>query len=1040
MKYLTDWFLDNPVAANLLMVFILTAGLLSLQNLRVESFPQIPPTRLEIATLYPGGTATQVDEGITQRIEEAISGIAGINSVTSQSRKGLSSVVVKKNTGTDLDRLIEEIRNQVEGIQGFPALAERPRIYRDEYTNLAAFVLVYGGTDDDLIQQVSTRVETALKKHPDISKVTNLGKRKRQLVVEPSPEKLRLYGLNIETIAAGIEQWSHEHRSGELKSANGNIVLQGSGYADNLIKLGNIPIVHSTNASVRLGDVATIKRDFEDTDSIVRFQGKQAVALMVSTSQKDNLFHISDAIGSVLDELKPVLPNDIQLDVMADMSPYIAEQLDLLGTNAWQGFLIVLLLLGLFLEVRLAFWVAVGIPVSIAGAVGLMGLPALDYSINDITLFGFILALGILVDDAVVVGESIHKERQRIDDPKLAARHGVKSVAVATTFGVLTTVAAFSPMLWIENELAKVLAGFSAVVIFALLFSLIESKFILPGHLSYQQSVKKPNIADAWLSKLRTTCLNALECATTRLYIPLLTLGLKNKKLTLALFVSFFLFAYGALFKGHIDSVFFPEIPGRYATIKISMLQDSTLPLISRNTDQLESAIKATSEQLIKEYGLTKSPIKRYLVATESTHEIELTAELSPEALANIPNDHFLKVLKEATGNVEGSYAVNFSLADEPAGGTAIAIAAKSRETAKQVADELKQSLAALPGVKDIYDDGQGGKRQLNIRLNARGERLGLDQRQLAVLIGGAYGNMEVHRILDQGEETQVLVRFPERNKKTITQLKSTPVMLAKDSFVTLGEIADLEYTREAEVLYRRNRDQVITVYLRQIRSVSSPEETWARIQRDSLPTLSKRYPEAKLEAVGEFAEITEVQAGFKKAMLLTLLLIYVLLAVPLKSYWQPFVIMLVIPFGFAGAILGHGIMDVPVSLLSMFGMMAMTGVVINDSLVLMTAFNQLHATGMPLKSALIETGKSRLRPIFLTTVTTVCGLIPLLSESSEQAQYLKPAAISLVFGELFATPITLILIPVILGMGRYRSRAAAPHAETGKKWDAGIS
>lgn len=1020
MKALTRWFLDNPVAANLLMVFILVAGYLSFQSLRVESFPQISPTELEVSVVYPGGTAKQVDEGITQRIEEAISSVPGINSITSQSHKGYASITVKKNTGVKLERLMEDVRNEVESIEGFPALAERPRTLRNEYTNLAAFVMVYGGDSDDLLQQVSSRVENALKKHPAISKVTNLGKRKRLLVVEPIPEKLQRYGLDLDELANRIGQWSLEFRSGELKTARGNILLQGSVYADNLIALQNIPILSTKNASVRLEDVAVVKRDYEQTDSIVRYQGVPAIALMVSTSQKDNLFHISEAIQATIESLNPTLPKNIKLDVMADMSPYISEQLDLLETNAWQGLLIVLVLLGLFLEVQLAFWVALGIPISVAGAVWLMGMPMLDYSLNDITLFGMILVLGILVDDAVVVGESIHQARQVEKNPKEAAWKGLESVAVATIFGVLTTIAAFSPMLWIENELAKLLAGFSVVVIFALIFSLIESKFILPSHLSYVDNKVHSNLLSR-LKKPKELCTKALDYLSENVYLPLLSRSLSNRKTCFILFLTFLLFAYGTLLKGHIGSVFFPEIPGRYATVKVTMEQGVAKALTERNMAQLEQSINSTSDSLQQEYELTEPPVSKYIVSMDGPEEIELTAELTPNALAQISSDRFLDELRQQTGMIEGSYAVNFTLADEPAGGTIITVAASGLDLAKEVANRLKDSLKTLPGVNDVYDDSQFGKRQLQITLNQRGTQLGLDQRRLATLVGGAFGNIEVHRLLDKAEETLVLVRFPESYRRTLEQLKATPIMLGKDSHVSLGEIANFEFKREPDVLYRRNRDQVLSIYWRQNRSISSPEETWERLQTNIVPELNQLYPDVKIEAVGEFSEITEVQEGFKKAMLLTLLLIYILLAIPLKSYWQPFIIMSVIPFGFAGAILGHGLMGLSVSLLSLFGMMAMMGVVINDSLVLITRFNQLYQSGTSVKNALIAAGKSRLRAIFLTTVTTACGLLPLLSETSEQAQYLKPAAVSLVFGEIFATPITLVLIPVLLAFGKYK-------------------
>ncbi len=1021
MKTLTRWFLDNPVAANLLMVFIIAAGLLTLPNLRVESFPQIPPTEVEISVVYPGGTARQVDEGITQRIEAAISGVAGINRITSQSHNGYASVLVKKNTGVKLDRLIDDIRNQVESIEGFPALAERPRIYRNEYTNLASFVMVYGGDSNELLQQASSRVERALKKHPKISKVTNLGKRKRLLAVEPDAEQLKRYGLSIEELADRLRQWSVEYRSGELRTARGSILLQGSTVADNLRELENIPIITTEYTRVTLGDIAAVRRDYEQTDSIVRYQGQPAIALMVSTSQKDNLFHISEATESVLGSLKPTLPQNIGLDVMADMSPYIDEQLDLLSTNAWQGLLIVLVLLALFLEVRLAFWVALGIPVSLAGAATLMGLPALDYSINDITLFGMILVLGVLVDDAVVVGESIHQARQVNKDPKEAAWQGVEAVAVPTIFGALTTIAAFSPMLWIQNELAKVLAGFSAVVIFALIFSLIESKFILPTHLSYVARQRRTSVVEQWLIKARVLCNRALDCFTSRVYSPLLLVSLANRKTSIALFISFVLLAYGALMKKHIDSVFFPEIPGRYASVKVTMQHGVANALTDRNFAQLEQAIERTADALQQAYALPQSPVSKYIVAKENAENIELTAELTSSALAKVPSDHFLAELRQHTGNLEGSYAIKFSLAEEPAGGTAISVSARNRDLAKQVANRIKVALAQLPGVNDVYDDSQLAKRQLKVSVNERGSALGIDQSRLATLVGGAFGQIEIHRLLDKNEETQVIVRFPETQTKTIEQLKATPVLLAANRYVSLGEISHLEYEREPEVIYRRNRDEVVSIYWRQNRSISSPESTWERLKAEAVLDLQRLYPDVTITAVGEFAEIIEVQAGFKKAMLLTLLLIYILLAIPLKSYWQPFIIMSVIPMGFAGAIIGHGLLGLPVSVLSLFGMMAMTGVVINDSLVLMSRFNQLHDSGLSIKSALIEAGKSRLRAIFLTTVTTVCGLLPLLSETSEQAQYLKPAAVSLVFGELFATPITLILIPLLLSFSRQK-------------------
>ena len=780
MSTITRWFINNPVAANLLMVFILVAGLLSFNSLRIESFPQIPPSQLVIEVTYPGGTAKQVDEGITQRIEDAISSVAGIKNITSVSYPGFASIRVKKNTAANLTDLVEKIRNQVDAIVGFPERAERPKIYKDEFGNLASFVLIYGDVSNDTLQGVSTMVQNALKQNAAISKVTNLGKRRKELVIEPRPNQLKPYGLSYQQLAQVIHQWSLAHRSGVLDTARGKITLKADNYSDTLPALSAIPVITTAQGVVTLGEIAHISRQYANTESLVRYDGQAAIALMVSTSQKDNLLHVSEATKSVLAGVDAQLPEGVKTAMMADMAPYIEDQLDLLGTNAWQGLLIVIVLLGLFLEVRLALWVAMGIPISIAGAIWMMGLPALDYSINDITLFGMILVLGILVDDAVVVGESIHQARGRYSNPKDAAFKGVEAVSVATVFGVLTTIAAFSPMLWIENELAQVLAGFSAVVIFALIFSLIESKFILPTHLSMSSSSTHQNSVKAALNLAREKCNQGLSWFSTTCYQPLLSKALEYKGTALSIFLILVVGAYGAMIKGNIKTVFFPEIPGRYATLTVEMDQDAALALTQSHVSQIEKAISATNTRLASRYTDNDDVIASYLVLLEGAAKIEATIELSPLGLQHVPSQQLLKEWQAQIGHLEGSYAQKMSFAEAPAGGTFLTINAPSRDVGKQVAERLKPHLATLPGVNDVVDDSQSGKRQLQVTLNQSGKTLGLTQRQLADAVGGAFGHIELHRLLDQGEESMVLLRLPEQSKKTVEQKKATPILLGQ--------------------------------------------------------------------------------------------------------------------------------------------------------------------------------------------------------------------------------------------------------------------
>jgi len=1020
------WFLDNRVAANLLMLTILVAGILSLGQLRIESFPQVAPSSLVISVAYPGGTARQVDEGITQRIEEAISGLGGIRRITSQSLEGVAQVTVQKTSNAQLERLVEDVRNRVNAIIGFPSQAETPQVYRNEYTNLASIVIISGPRTDAQLQPIAQQVERALKRHPAIAKVRNWGSRDSQLIIEPKPDQLRRYGLNLESLASRIQSASLEGRSGELKSEQGRLRLRGDGYADSIPALKQLVIISGSQGQVKLSQLASVRRDYKGTGEIVRNNGSTAIALMVSTGQQDNLLRVSEAIGEVLAQQRLQLPADIELSPMADMAPYIGEQLELLGTNAWQGLLIVLVILGVFLDLKLAFWVALGIPVSVCGALAAMDV--WDYSINDITLFGLILVLGILVDDAVVVGESIHEARSRITDPKEAAWQGVESVTVATVFGILTTIAAFSPMLWIDNELAKVLAGFSAVVIFALSFSLIESKFILPAHLcGHRPKTDITSTGSGVLKRLKTGCQDRFQALqslanqglthfTQQIYRPLLVATLNHRVAACLVFTSFVLLAYGLWSNGHIRSAMFPEIPGRYIEARITLEDGAPIPLEMRTLNQLETAAQQLNRELRDEYSLKEIPLTNLLVSSNGFGSVEATAELTTEALRQLPSNLLLNLWQKRAGEFEGAYAVSFSTGETSTGGLAIAITASDRALARRVSSELGRELGLLPGVEDIYDDAQGGMPQVRIRLNDYGRQVGVTQAQLAELVGGAFGEREVHRLLLQGRETKVVLHYQEAERLNRRQLQLTPVFVGGGKHLALGDVADLIYEQEADVIYRRDRDEVVNTYWRQDRSIQAPEQTWQQLE-PKVSVLKRQFPGVQIRAVGEFEEIGEVQSGFRKAMILTLLLIYTLLAIPLKSYWQPFIIMTVIPFGFSGAIFGHAIMGLPISLLSMFGMMAMTGIVVNDSLVLITRFNQYYRGGMALREALVSSAMSRVRAIFLTTATTVFGLLPLLTETSEQAQYLKPAAVSLVFGELFATMITLLLIPLALSV-----------------------
>ncbi len=1029
MHGLTQWFIRNPVAANLMMVLILVAGWLTVSSIRIEGFPKLPADALEITTLYSRAHVEQVDQQVTRKIEKALEGLAGIKKVTSVSTEGLSSVTVQRVEGYPLERLSDDIRARLDAIYGLPVRAEKPIITRNDFDLAALIVQLYGDTDAETLQAVATQVRETLLSLPEISKLKTWGRRQAEVRIELDAQHMLAFGLSSEDIVHAMQAASFEDVSGELDTQGGKITVRAHQQRDQKREMELIPLRALPNGrQILLKDVARVVDDFEDDGSMVRFNGLPGIGMEVLIGRDENLLEIADAVKTAMKALKPQLPAGIELVSWADSSHYISERLSLLKDNALQGLLLVFVLLAVFLNIKLAFWVAMGIPVSIAGALALMGSDWIGYSLNDITTFGLIIALGILVDDAVVVGESVFEERTHTQDAEKGTALGVKKVATATIYGVLTTIAAFFPMLLIDNAMGKILASFAGVVILTLIFSLLESKFILPAHLAAislnrSSGARPERSAWGWLAALgrwvQRAAQGALDWVRFRCYAPTLRFCLHHRYAVLVLFLSLAVLGLGLIGKGAIRTVFFPDIPGQIVSVQVEMDPRAPLALTRKNALQIEGAVAQLNASWQKTFGFEAPPIQQVLNVVTDASAIEMYAELSlPQQRTELSARDIAAQWREASGSLEGVSELVFSASEEAGGGFAVQLFSKNDQAMREASQQIVDFLQQQPGLSNVRQSLKPGQPEIKLQLKDAARQQGFTDQLLAAQVGERFGGSEAYRIQRGTEEVKVIVKGAPGSRNEITDLGQLRVKNDQGIWFPVVEIAHLTHTYQTSYVARRDGKRVNTIYVSVDKAIISPSELGSMLFAEVVPGVSAAYPDVEIKAAGELEEIFSIKGSLIKALIFTCLLIYVLLAVPLKSYVQPLVIMSVVPFGFIGAAFGHLIMGVPLSLLSFFGMLALAGVVVNDSLVMLSRYNQSRESGLSAHDALMDSGVGRFKAIFLTTTTTVAGLTPLMLETSEQAQYLIPAAISLAFGEIFATAITLVLIPLLIAVG----------------------
>ncbi|BFM08073.1 efflux RND transporter permease subunit [Halioxenophilus aromaticivorans] len=1018
MNALVGLFIRNSVAANMLMLLILAAGAVALMDVRIEGFPRLPPDTVEITVVQVGASAQQIEESVTRSLEEALEGLPGAKTVSSISAQGYATVYVQRQDHYELERLIEDVKLRIDNITTLPSLAERPQVRRAEFNYPALIVQVYGNVGPHELQKSATMLKQRLLARPEIAQLNQWGLKQREIIIEIPPETLKSYQLTLDDIAQLVQQSSLEYRTGELKGQAGRVQVRSDNLARDVRQLEAIPVFRGAQVGVvTLADIATIRDGFEDQEVLVEFQGQQAIGFEAVIGSDGNLLALSQAVDDVIAQSSDILNGHVQATVWANQSGFAQERISMLSTNAWQGLILVFLVLALFLNAKLAFWVALGIPVALAGTVAVMSSSVFNYSLNDITTFGMILVLGILVDDAVV-GESVFDARGRLPDPIKGTEQGVHQVMMPTLFGVLTTIAAFYPMTVFTDPLGQAFGSFAVVVIVALVFSLIESKFILPSHLA-QSSIGDGSQSRFGLVRrfaaLQRALNNGLQGFIGRCYRPVLEFCLAHRWQTIAVFFIVGYLVSSLVSLGLIRATFFPDIPGNIITVTMEtdgrIHHDQTVA----NARAIVAAAEQLNQRWGEEFSLDRPPIEKLMVAVVGASSTEIYAELTPPNSRPLATLEIVDQWRQATGELEGAVKLEFSGVIDAVGGFELDLFGPGGEELLPAATAVIDQLNAIPGVVSAWSNVQSGKPELRLTLNENGIALGLDTQMLTRQVSNAYGGVEIQRFQRGSDEVKTYARFPEQNRNTLNDLYELEILLPNDSWVPLLSVATVESHYVPHWSWRKDFQAGASIQASIDKSVTSAPKVYQALM-SNLEEWSKSHSHIVLEPAGELQQEDEISDSLWKALIISCLLIYILMAIPLKSYWQPLIIMSVVPFGFVGAALGHALIGIPLSLLSFFGMLALAGIVVNDSLVLISRINLEKRAGN--EAAVMSAACSRFRPILLTTITTVVGLAPIILESSEQAQYLIPAAVSLAFGEVFATMITLVLVPILASYG----------------------
>ena len=1011
------WFIDNPIAANLLMILLVLGGLLAIPALNKQFFPEIEINSVSVSMVYPGASPREVEEQICARIEEAVHDLRGVKEIRSVAQQGVGTVLIEAEQGYDTSKLTADVKTRVDAINTFPGDAERPIVVENAYRHLMAVVNIAGDLSERELKVLGERLRDDLSAEPYVSVVELRDPRPYEVSVEVAESNLRRYGLTFDGVVAAIRGASLNLPAGAIKAESGDIRLQTRGQAYGRTDFEAIPLItRSDGVTVTLGDVAVVRDGFADIDIETRFNGKRSHALDVYVTSDPQTLRTSEVVHQWIEKTQPTMPEGVTLTMWRDSSVPFVERVDTLLKNGVGGLGLVFLVLLLFLRPKLAMWVCVGIGVAFMGAFFL--LQYTNTSLNMISLFAFLLILGIVVDDAIIVGESIHTYQTNGHPGSDGAFIGAKAVLKPVMYAVVSTMIFFVPMLFMPGDMASAATAIPVVVILALAFSLIESLWILPPHLAYMKPAAPPRSAILkTLETVRLKFADGLVRIADDYYQPMLKGALKHNVLVLGFFLVALLMTLAIYAGGWLRSGFFPQVNSDYVQVQIALPDGGPFRRSLEVMDQVEQAAIAMKS----DYNQRPEFADELAIGNISASARENQVRVIVETLSDEVDTKALSAELENSwgdlGLVE-SLQVDYTI-NHLGKPITLVLTSTSVSDLQSVAAELRAILETYEGVYNITDSLEAPRDEIVLDLKPQAENLSVTLFDLARQAREAFYGAEAQRIPRVKEDVKVMVRYPENERLSVDDLDELRIRLPNGSEVPFNTVADVAIEPGYQKIERLDRERTLVVSADVVAGTSSPRAVVDTIINDYLPVWQQSYPSVGLALDGELEEEGEFLRAMLTYMGLALLIIYGLMAIPFRSYWQPFLILTAVPFGVMGAILGHLILDWQVSMFSILGVIACAGVVVNDNLVLIDRVNNLRDEGgMNLYDALVNGARDRFRPIILTSLTTFIGLLPIMSETSVQAQFLIPMVTSLAFGVLFATGVTLVLVPCLYLFG----------------------
>jgi multidrug efflux pump subunit AcrB len=1013
-----DWFARNSVAANLLMMILLAGGLFTAINIKKESQPKIETNFVTVSMPFLGASPEDVEEGVLIKLEEAIQDVEGIKEIQSTARRGSGTVRAEILSEYDIAEVMDEIKSRVDAIPTFPDNTEKPVVSRTRFQQRVLILTVYGDVPEQTLKEYAKQTRNEVVALPGVSKAQVLGSRDYEISIEVSEHTLQSYDITLAEVASAIRRGSLDLPAGAIRSAAGDIQVRTKGQAYVGRDFEDIVIRINTDGSrLLLKDIADIRDGFVDVGRFSEFDGKSAVSIEVQSAGMENELDISATVRQWVDGRQNSLPAGINVAYWADITYYLQGRLDMMMKNLAFGALLVFLSLSLFLRLKLAFWVMVGLPVAFLGTFLL--LPSFGVTVNLISLFGFIVVLGIVVDDAIVVGESAYTNMRAKGHSVDNIIEGVHRVAVPATFGVLTTIAAFMPILLVGGTSGQFLAPIGIVVVLCLIFSIVESKLILPAHLAHMKVKQYDADTHNIFIRFQRFFSEGLHHVVDHYYAPFLKKCVKRRYLTIAAFIAMLILSIGLITGGILRAVFFPDISSDFLRVSLEMNEGTPSSQTHVALRELVSGLREVDRELSEDLGRQPGAVVNHSLAIASGETSgRVSVELTKDEGSIPTGTEILRLWREKVGDIPGVKQLGFSgRGGGPGGGPAISlqlIGANIDQVAR-ASRELERRIRGYAGVYDIRNSYERGRPEIKLNIKPEAETLGLTLADLASQVRAGFYGDEVQRVQRGQDEVKVMVRFPKGERDSVGYLNNMRIRTPTGGRVPFSAVAEVETTESPLFIQRFDRERAVLLTAEVDKDIAEPSKITADILQQELPKVLSQFPGVRSRLSGSSQAQREVQGELLAGAALSLFLIFALMAIPLRSYAQPLLIMSVIPFGTIGALVGHWILGIPVSMFSYFGIIALSGVVVNDSLILVDYINKDKASGTPLHKAVIDAARYRFRPILLTSLTTFLGLAPItIFETSTQAQLVVPMAASLAFGILFATLITLILIPTL--------------------------